>query len=66
MSTTIMKNRTGLCQFTPAEVPYILVCDKHGWTATSDSRAEAEDLAEWPTEWCEDCLYHEMTGEGTV
>jgi len=47
--------------FTPAEVKYILVCDKHGWTAGSESHAEAKSLAEWPTEWCEDCLHDEMT-----
>lgn len=63
MSTTIIKNRSGICEWTPAEVPFILVCDKHGWTTVSETRTEAEDMAEWPTEWCEDCLYEEMIGE---
>lgn len=64
MTTTIIKNREGFCQFLPVEVPYILICDEHGWTAACDSRLEAEDLAEWPTEWCEDCLHAEITESG--
>lgn len=64
MSTTIMKNRKNLCATSPLDAPYILICDKHSWAAGSESRQEAEHMAQWPTEWCEDCLHAEISESG--
>jgi hypothetical protein len=64
MSTTIMKNRQGLSKATPDQAPYILICNEHDWAAGSESREEAKQMAEWPTEWCEDCLHAEIEQAG--
>ena len=60
MSTTIMKNRHGLCAASPLEAPYVLICDTHLWAAGSESRTEADRMAETKIEWCEDCLHEEI------
>lgn len=66
MTTTIIKNRTGLCAATPQEAPYILICNEHHWAHGCGSRTEAAELYKLPTEWCEDCLFDEMIAEGDL
>lgn len=60
MNIQIIRNRPDLCQATPEDVPFFLACNDHGWTWACQSKAEAHELAQSPTEWCEDCLHAEI------
>jgi hypothetical protein len=62
MSISIIKNREDLFPVSPEAVPYVLVCNRHGDTHPCQTRAEAKDLANWSSEWCDDCFNEEAYG----
>lgn len=60
MTISIIKNREDLFPVSPEAVPYVLVCNTHGDTLPCQTRDEAKEMANWSSEWCEDCFFEEV------
>lgn len=60
----IIKNQEDMFPVSPEDAPYVLVCNKHGETALAMSMADAQEMYEDSSVWCEDCLHAEILAGG--